>query len=122
MDADWASAEAFRFGDFTLDLARGALLAAGGAEVPLRPKSMALLHLLVENAGRLLGRETIMAAIWPDVVVTDQSITQWVRDIRKALGDEAQLLLRTVPKVGYLFAADVTAASASAADAGPARW
>ena len=41
------------------------------AEVPLRPKSFALLRLLVENAGRLLDRDAIMAAVWPDVMVTD---------------------------------------------------
>ena len=116
MDANCASAEAFRFAGFTLDLARGVLLAAGGAEVPLRPKSMALLRLLVANAGRLLSRDAIMAAIWPEVVVTDQSITQCVRDIRQALGDETQQLLRTVPKGGYLLAAEVTASATVAGD------
>ena len=47
-------------------------------------------------------------AVWPDVFVTDNSITQCVRDIRRALGDEAQRLLRTVPRRGYLFAAEVS--------------
>ena len=56
----------YRFDRFTLDLARGALLGPEGAELPLRPKSFALLRLLVENAGRLLDRDTIMAAVWPD--------------------------------------------------------
>ena len=79
----------YRFDRFTLDLARGALLASDGAELPLRPKSFALLQLFVENAGRLLDRDTIMRAVWPDVFVTDNSITQCVRDIRRALGDEA---------------------------------
>ena len=86
---------------FTLDLARGALLGPDGAEVPLRPKSFALLRLLVENAGRLVDRDGIMAAVWPDVVVGDEWITQCIRDFRKALGDEAQQLLRSVPKRGY---------------------
>ena len=81
---------AYRFDRFTLDLARGALLAEDGSELPLRPKSFALLRLLVENAGRLLDRDAIMAAVWPDVFVTDDSITQCVRDVRRALGDEAR--------------------------------
>jgi DNA-binding winged helix-turn-helix (wHTH) protein len=98
MDANWASGEEFRFAGFTLDPARGVLLAAGGAEVPLRPKSMVLLRFLIANAGRLLSRDAIMAAIWPEVVVTDQSITQCVHDIRRALGDKTQQLLRTVPR------------------------
>ncbi|MFO1037242.1 MAG: AAA family ATPase [Geminicoccaceae bacterium] len=100
-------ATAWRFDRFTLDLGRGTLLGPDGDEILLRPKSFALLRLLVENAGRLLDRDRIMAAVWPNVVVTDESITQCVRDIRKALCDEAQQLLRTVPRRGYLFAAAV---------------
>ena len=61
----------YRFDRFTLDLARGALLASDGAELPLRPNRSPCLQLLVENAGRLLDRDTIMAAVWPDVFVTD---------------------------------------------------
>ena len=114
MDAERTPPAAYRFDRFTLDLARGALLGPDGAEVPLRPKSFALLRLFVENAGRLLDRDAIMAAVWPDVVVSDESIAQCVRDIRKALGDEAQQLLKTVPKRGYLFAAEVAPAETTA--------
>ena len=114
MDAERAPPAAWRFDRFTLDLARGALLGPDGAEVPLRPKSLALLRLLVENPGRVVDRDTIMAAVWPDVVVGDKSITQCVRDIRKALGDEAQQLLKTVPKRGYLLAAEVTPVESTA--------
>ena len=96
----------YRFDCFTLDLTRGALLGVEGAELPLRPKAFALLRLLVENAGRLLDRDAIMAAVWPDVFVTDDSIAQCVGSIRRALGDEAQRMLRTVPKRGSLFAAE----------------
>ena len=99
---------AWSFEGCTLDLIRGALFDASGAEVALRPKSFAFLRLLVENAGRLLGRDTIMAAVWPGVVVTDESITRCVCDLRKALGDDAQRMLRTVPKRGYLLAAAVS--------------
>ena len=114
MAAERTSPAAFRFDRFTLDLARGALLGPEGAEVPLRPKSLALLRLLVENPGRVVDRDAIMAEVWPDVVVSDKSITQFVRDIRKALGDEAQQLLKTVPKRGYLLAAEVTPAESTA--------
>src|SRR3954453_7423058 len=117
MDAERPARATYRFDRFVLDLARGALLADDGAELPLRPKSFALLRLLVENAGRLLDRDAIMAAVWPDVFVTDDSITQCVRDIRRALGDEAGRLLRTVPRRGYLLAAAV--AAAAAVDGGP---
>jgi len=97
----------YRFGGFSLDLARGALLAAGGEVVPLRPKSFVLLRLFVENAGRLLTRDAINQAIWVDVVVTDDGITQCVHDIRRALNDSSQQILRTVPRRGFIFDAEV---------------
>ena len=103
---------AYLFDSFTLDLDRGVLLAADGSEMPLRPKSFALLRLLVENAGRLLSRDTIMAALWPDLFVTDDNVTQCVRDIRRALGAEAQRMLRTQPRRGYLFTSEVVAVPA----------
>ena len=98
---------AYRFDRFTLDLNRGALMAADGAELPLRPKSLALLQLFVERAGHLVSRDAIMSAIWPDVFVTDDSITPCVGEIRHALGDGAQQLLQTLPR---------------RAIASPARW
>ena len=115
MDAERTRPAAYRFDRFTLDLARGALLGPDGAAVPLRPKSFALLRLLVENTSRLLDRDAIMSAVWPDVVVTDELIAQCVHDIRKALGDEAQQVLKTVPKRGYLFAAEVLPAEPASA-------
>src|SRR5262245_65820012 len=108
MDAWRSRRAAYRFDRFTLDPERGALLGPEGTELTLRPKSFALLQLFVENAGRLLDRDAIMTAVWPDVFVSDDSITQCVRDIRRALSDEAQTLLRTVPRRGYLFAAEVS--------------
>lgn len=108
MESPETPADAYEFDGRRLDLRRGVLFAGDGTEIPLRPKSFALLRLLVENAGRLLDRDTIMAAVWPDVIVSDESIAQCVRDIRRALGDDRQQLLRTVPKRGYLFAVEVT--------------
>jgi len=61
---------AYSFARFTLDRARGALRGPDGAELPLRTKSFALLRLLLESAGRLLDRDTIMRAIWPDGATT----------------------------------------------------
>ena len=110
MAAERASPAAYRFDRFTLDLARDALLGPDGAEVPLRPKSFALLRLLVENAGCLLDRDVIMAAVWRGVLVTDESISQCVRDIRKALGDDTLKVVRTVPKRGFVLTAEVTPA------------
>ena len=101
----------FRFAGFVLDVRRGSLLTAAGEELTLRRQSFQLLRLLVENAGRLLDRDTINRVIWSDVVVTDDSITQCVRDIRRAIGDDAQRILKTVPRRGYLLAAEVVMVS-----------
>lgn len=102
----------FRFGRFVLDLRRGALL-ADGAERPLRPKSFALLRHLAERTDQLVGRDEIMEAVWPGTYVTEDSITQCIRDIRRALGDEAAHLLRTLPRRGYLLAAEAAAPQAA---------
>src|SRR5580698_10091146 len=96
------------FEGFVLDLKRGSLLTTVGEQVPLRRQSFELLRLLAENAGRLLDRDAINRAIWSDVAVTDDSITQCVRDIRRAIGDDAQQVLKTVPRRGYLLLANVT--------------
>lgn len=105
---DTATAVAtFSFAGFVLNLRRGSLRTGGGEEIPLRRQSFELLRLLAENAGRLLDRDTINRVIWSDVAVTDDSITQCVRDIRRAIGDDAQRILKTVPRRGYMLAADV---------------
>ena len=111
MDTD-AAAAVYRFAGFTLDLARGSLLAADGAEIALRPKAFALLRHLVEHPGRLIDRDELMRAVWPGVVVTDDSITQCVKEVRRALDDAEQRLLRTLPRRGYLWAAETSRAAA----------
>ena len=80
----------YRFDRFTLDLDRGALLAADGAEITLRPKSLTLLRYLVENPGRLIGRDELMRILWPGTFVTEDSIGQCVKEVRRALGDDGQ--------------------------------
>ncbi len=108
----------YRFDRFTLDLVRGALLDRDGAEVPLRPKAFALLRHLVENAGRLIDRDEILAAVWPGVFVTEDSITLCIREIRRALGGDQAQLLRTVPRRGYLLEAGVTRLDGAAGPGG----
>src|SRR5690349_22904256 len=101
---------AFRFGDFTLDLTRGALC-AGDRSVDLRPKSFGVLAHLVQNAGRLVPKDELMQAVWPDVVVSDESLAKCVSEARAALGDAEQRLVKTVPRRGYLFDAPVSPAN-----------
>lgn len=107
----------YRFDRFTLDLVRGTLFAADGSELTLRPKSFAMLRHMVMHAGRLMDRDELMQAVWPDVFVTDDSIAQCVRDIRRALGDQTQRVLRTVPRRGYLLDVSATATSVTPGEA-----
>ena len=97
----------YHFGDFILDLERGALFAASGSEVSLRPKAFSLLRLFVENAGRLIDRGMIIEALWSGTFVTDESVAQCIKDVRRALGDEAQHLVKTVRGRGYRLEATV---------------
>src|SRR5260370_37222429 len=95
------------FGVFTLDLDVG-FLRCGNEEVALRPKSFEVLAFLVERHGRLVSREELMRAVWPDVAVTDEGVTKCIADIRRAVEDDAQQLIRTVARRGYMFTAPVT--------------
>jgi TolB-like protein/DNA-binding winged helix-turn-helix (wHTH) protein/Flp pilus assembly protein TadD len=100
----------YSFGGFALDLARGTL-SRDGVETRLRPKSYAVLRHLVERAGRLVGKQELLDAVWGSTVVTEGSLTQCIVDIRRALGDADQRLLRTVPRQGFILDAPVTVTS-----------
>jgi class 3 adenylate cyclase/tetratricopeptide (TPR) repeat protein len=95
------------FDRYKLDLRRGCLLRAD-RKIELRPKSFALLRCLVENAGRLVSKDELIKALWGDVAVTDVSLARCASDVRLALQDQAQQIIKTVPRRGYLFAAAVS--------------
>lgn len=97
----------FRFEGHGLDITRGCLF-NGQSEIELRPKSFAVLRYLVENANRLISKEEMLNTVWSDVFVTDDSLTQCVHEIRNALRDRDQRIIKTVPRRGYLFAATVS--------------
>lgn len=104
---DMPAPTVFRFEGHALDVTRGCLL-RGQSEIALRPKSFAVLHYLVSNANRLIPKEEILKAVWPNVFVTDDSLTQCVREVRAALDDGGQQIIKTVPRRGYVFATPVT--------------
>jgi adenylate cyclase len=97
----------FRFEGFTLDLTRRSLR-AGDRVIELRPKSFDVLAYLVERAGRPAGKDEIIQAVWPAVTVTEESLTRCVSDIRLALDDSRQRIIKTLPRRGYLLAAPAT--------------
>jgi len=94
------------FDKFALDLTRGCLQ-HGANEIKLRPKSFEVLKYLVENSGRLINKDELINAIWVDASVTDDSLVQCLKDIRHALCDEAQQIIKTVHGRGYIFDTEV---------------
>jgi TolB-like protein/DNA-binding winged helix-turn-helix (wHTH) protein len=116
----------FRFADFLLDESRGALL-RDGEEIPLRRQAYDMLVLLVEHQGELVSKDFLMDAIWSDAVVTENSITQCLKEIRRAIGDQDLSMIRTIPRRGYIFELpverlDTAAGSAAGAGTPDRRW
>ena len=105
----------YQFGPFRLDVAQRRLLRES-EEIVLRMKVFDTLRVLVENAGRLMTKEHLITAIWPDAVVEENNLNHNISVLRKALGENAtgQKFIETVPRVGYRFAANVGEREASA--------
>jgi DNA-binding winged helix-turn-helix (wHTH) protein/Tol biopolymer transport system component len=92
----------YRFGEFVLDLENG-FLRRNGQDVPLRPKSFEVLTYLVVHHGKLVTKNELVEAVWPDTAVTDNSLSQCLFEIRRALDDDSQTAIRTVARRGYVF-------------------
>jgi len=98
------------FDRYVLDLERGCLLLQG-SEIALRPKTFAVLQYLVENCGRLVSKDELFAAIWPNLAVTDDALVQSIGELRRALGaGDGPRLIKTVPRRGYRLESTVTVA------------
>ena len=98
-----------RVGDWTVERSLNRISARGNA-IKLEPKAMALLHYLAERPGEVVSREALLAAVWPGVVVGDDSLTQAIIKLRKALGDrsESPAYIETISKRGYRLIAPVS--------------
>jgi DNA-binding winged helix-turn-helix (wHTH) protein len=101
----------FQFDDYVLDVARGCLRTAD-REVELRPKSFEVLRCLVENSSRLVTKDELIKTVWPNVVVSDEALTQCISEVREAIGDRGQKMIKTMPRRGYRFVAQVLQQSA----------
>jgi DNA-binding winged helix-turn-helix (wHTH) protein len=114
--------DAYRFGQFELDLASGELR-RNAARVRLQPQPFKLLALLVRRGGGLVGRDEIRTELWPDgtFVDFDQSVNFAIKQIREVLGDSAErpLYIETVPRRGYRFIAPLESGVRDYAPASP---
>src|SRR4030095_1329734 len=79
-------------------------------EIPLRPKTFAVLRYLVDHPEQLVTKEELLNAVWAETVVGEDALTGCIRDLRKVLGDEAKTprYIETVHRRGYRFLPPVT--------------
>src|SRR5579859_1972970 len=95
---------AFAFGPFRLEV-RGGTVSREGRLVALTPKEFSTLLALVEAGGRLVGKEELVARVWPDSFVGDGSLDRNISVLRRVLGED---LIETVPRRGYRLTLPVT--------------
>src|SRR5262245_5233081 len=99
----------YEFGAFHLD-AQEHLLLREGEVVPLAPKAIDLLVVLIENSGHVLSKEELMRRVWPDSFVEEANLSNHISQLRKVLGEEKSgaHYIETIPRRGYRFVAEVT--------------
>jgi DNA-binding winged helix-turn-helix (wHTH) protein/tetratricopeptide (TPR) repeat protein len=109
------STRIYEFGPFVLDVGERRLV-RHGRPVALRAKVFDTLRVLVENHGRLMAKEALMKAVWPDALVEEGNLAHNVAALRKALrtSDARSEHVETVPGRGYRFVAPITAVRDSA--------
>ena len=101
-----------RFAGFELSRAHRRLTGPSG-EIPLRAKSLDVLMHLASAPGQVVSKTELLDKIWPDVMVSDESLERCVSDIRAALSDHSRKILKTVARRGYILAVDVEKVTSS---------
>jgi len=104
----------YEFGDFRLDQRRRTLLGRDGAPVPLAAKAFETLSYLVEHAGRVVDKDELMRAVWPDTAVEENNLTQNISLLRRLFGESRgeHRYIATVPGRGYQLVATVRVVTA----------
>ena len=102
------TAASYRFGPFVVDGGAYRLL-RDGVNIPLSPKIIDLLLFLAARPSVLVSKDDLFRALWPDVAVTDNALTQAVSELRQALGDDPAnpKYVQTVARRGYRFISPV---------------
>jgi Tol biopolymer transport system component/DNA-binding winged helix-turn-helix (wHTH) protein len=112
-----SATDGFRVGECAVDVPLREI-SAPGVRRPVRvtPKAMAVLLVLVENAGRVVSRDVLITRVWPDTLPTDDVLTQAVTQLRKAFGEKrgSTRYIETIAKSGYRLLAAVEGVSAGA--------
>ena len=100
----------YAFGDFVLERSQQRVRRRDGSPLNLTPRLFSALLLFVENAGALLDKDALMRALWPGLVVEENSLSQVISGLRRALADDSHdsRYIQTVPRRGFRFIATVT--------------
>lgn len=102
------------FGDFILDTDCREL-SRGGRPVPLQPKAFHLLQILFESRPKAVSQQELYDRLWPDTFVEKSNLHNLIYQVRAALGDEDQTIIRTAYGFGFMFAAPAVLAFSNAA-------
>src|SRR5439155_4199361 len=99
----------YHFGPFRIDLSSLRLL-RGDEPIPIAPKAFDTLLVLIQQRDRLLLKDELLHAVWADAFVSEDSLTQNITALRRALGDDPAnpQFIATIPRRGYRFVASVT--------------
>jgi len=107
------ASKVYKFGPFRLD-GTSRLLFRNGGMVALPPKVIETLVILVENAGELVEKETLLKRVWPDAFVEENSLAQNISLLRRTFGENSSSYIETVPKRGYRFVAPISTSTEEA--------
>ncbi|MDH3819566.1 MAG: winged helix-turn-helix domain-containing protein [Gammaproteobacteria bacterium] len=95
----------YRFEEFTLNTAKREVH-RGAEAVKIEPRTYELLIYLLENRDRAIGKDELQDKVW-GTIVSDSAMTRGVMKLRKSLGDTSDAIIKTVPRFGYRFVAEV---------------
>ena len=111
----------FWLGDWLVEPLKGSITSTDGQLHHLQPKVMDVLVCLATNAGEPLDRQDLLNCVWGKIVVSDESLTRTIGELRKVLGDDHAhpVYIETIPKRGYRLVSPVRSAEPSPAPEKP---
>jgi TolB-like protein len=105
----------YKFDEFTINTAKREVR-RGSEAVKIEPRAYELLAYLIENRDRAIGKDELQDEVW-GTIVSDSAMTRSVMKLRKSLGDTSESIIKTVPRFGYRFVAEVESSQDSAVPA-----
>src|SRR5450631_821168 len=93
----------YEFGDFRVDIAARRLYRRDGEVLRVTPRLFDTLLYLIEHRDRLIDKEELIAAIWPNRIVEENNLNQTISALRRALGNRDGQRILTVPGRGFRF-------------------